>query len=84
MSVLQCTIEPSMAPAAPQPTFDLALTPKEIHRLVFALDHTIDSFGDVLPGEEVARYEDLSYRLHGLTDDRIGSLHVEGRRHDRA
>lgn len=82
MPQLDCTLDASqMAPNIPSPSFQLDLTPKEIARLIFALDHTIGCMGDVLPDTDIQRYEDLMYRLGGLPDACI-QAHAEGRRHD--
>lgn len=78
------TLAPSqMAPNIPSSNFTVELTPKEVHRLTVALNHYIDSFGDVLSDSEVARYEDLNYRFMGLPDEVIGESIVTLRHQER-
>ena len=60
----------------------LSLTPREVRRCIQALEWFIESHADTMIarglGEEVARYEDLMYRLMGASEDAM-RIYIAGR-----
>ena len=83
MLELECSRKQPLPPNVPSATYRLNITPREVARLVISLDLYIVQYGDLIADSELARYEDLKYRLLGLPDS-LMRLYVEGRQHDNA